>query len=435
MENRVKISVILPSLNVGTYIRECIESVRGQSLQDMEIICVDAGSTDGTLEILKEYEKKDSRIKVMISDRKSYGCQMNIGMDIAEGEYIGIVETDDYIPRTMYEDLYRVASENKVDFVKADFYRFTGEGENRRYTLNRLAYDNSYYNRIIDIEKAQECFRFLINTWSGIYNRDYLLKYNICHNETPGASFQDNGFWFQTFAYAKKAYFVDKPYYMNRRDNLSSSVFRKDKTYNICDEYDFIKRVLSRNKEKLYKLKAAYSWACFAAYHSNLERIAEEDEEDFVEKFSEDFYQLQKQEILDLQLFHREEKETLFSIMKEPQYFQKHSNTLKKKHIQNRIRVYENVIIYGAGTVGKGVLNELVCTYRPIKVHCFAVSKMEGNPEKYQGIPVYEIQDLLEFREKSLIIIAVSSKYQSEIKTILKDLGFAYTLDMAEYRG
>lgn len=115
----------MPSLNVAPYIKNCIESVINQTIKNIEIICVDAGSTDGTLEVLREYEKKDSRIKVILSNKKSYGYQMNLGIDIAKGEYLGIVETDDFISSEMYEELYTIAKEKKLDFIKADFYRFT----------------------------------------------------------------------------------------------------------------------------------------------------------------------------------------------------------------------------------------------------------------------------------------------------------------------
>ena len=100
-----KVSVIMPSLNVVQYIQECMESVVRQTLSDIEIICVDAGSTDGTLEILQEFAKKDQRMSIIVSDKKSYGYQMNLGLKAAKGEYIGIVETDDFIEPNMYEDL------------------------------------------------------------------------------------------------------------------------------------------------------------------------------------------------------------------------------------------------------------------------------------------------------------------------------------------
>ena len=77
---RAKVSVIMPSLNVAAYIRECLDSVISQSLQELEIICIDAGSTDGTKEILTDYAKRDSRIVLLHSERKSYGRQVNMGL-------------------------------------------------------------------------------------------------------------------------------------------------------------------------------------------------------------------------------------------------------------------------------------------------------------------------------------------------------------------
>lgn len=108
----------MPSYNVGIYIGECIESVVSQTLKDIEIICVDAGSTDGTLEILEEYAAKDERIRLLHSDMKSYGHQMNMGLASACGEYIGIVETDDFIAPDMYEELYRLTDCGKNRYRK-----------------------------------------------------------------------------------------------------------------------------------------------------------------------------------------------------------------------------------------------------------------------------------------------------------------------------
>ena len=100
------ISVIMPSYNVARYIRVCMESVLAQSLQDMEILAIDAGSEDGTLDILREYADKDERICLVHSEKKSYGYQVNLGIQMARGKYIGIVETDDFIEPDMYRILY-----------------------------------------------------------------------------------------------------------------------------------------------------------------------------------------------------------------------------------------------------------------------------------------------------------------------------------------
>ena len=229
----------MPSLNVAQYIDECLSSVINQSLKNIEIICVDAGSTDGTLEKIKNYAEKDERIKVIVSEKKSYGYQINLGLKMAKGKYIGIVETDDYININMYEELFNTAEKYNLDFVKADFYRFiNNDNSELELFYNKLSQNKSYYNRVITPRVALETFSFIMNTWSGIYKNDFLKKYNIDHNETPGAAFQDTGFWFQTFSFADRAYFIDKPFYMNRRDNPNYSVFDRKKIIAAQSEYN-----------------------------------------------------------------------------------------------------------------------------------------------------------------------------------------------------
>ena len=87
----IKVSVIVPIYNVEHYLEECLNSIVGQSLKELEIICVDDGSTDASLEIVRKYEKKDSRIKVLTGPNGGYGKAMNKGLETAKGKYIGIV--------------------------------------------------------------------------------------------------------------------------------------------------------------------------------------------------------------------------------------------------------------------------------------------------------------------------------------------------------
>ena len=124
-----KISVIMPSLNVGDYMEQCLSSVLSQSLKDIEVICVDAGSTDQTLDIIKKHQVSDKRIKIIHSDKKSYGHQVNLGLKEANGIYISIVETDDYIDENMLEDLYESSQDNTIDIVKANFYYVNDYGD------------------------------------------------------------------------------------------------------------------------------------------------------------------------------------------------------------------------------------------------------------------------------------------------------------------
>ena len=128
-----KVSIIIPTYNVEMYLVECMESVVNQTLKDIEIICINDGSTDGSLEILKSYAQKDDRIVLVDKENGGYGIGMNIGLDKATGEYIGIVEPDDFIPLNMYSDLYEKAVENDLDFIKADFYRFKRDSETEAF--------------------------------------------------------------------------------------------------------------------------------------------------------------------------------------------------------------------------------------------------------------------------------------------------------------
>lgn len=213
----------MPSLNVVKYIEESLKSVINQKLTNIEIICVDAGSTDGTIDIIKKYSLKDSRIKLVHSERKSYGFQMNLGMSLAKGEYIGIVETDDFIDERMYNDLYNYTNNGEVDIVKGTFYHFYSEtGE------NNLVIDWSK-KELKDVKESfniHEQERFLDghpSIWAGIYRRELLLENNIKFVEEDGGGWVDNSFFFETACAAKNIIYRPQPYYYYRELNPDSS--------------------------------------------------------------------------------------------------------------------------------------------------------------------------------------------------------------------
>lgn len=285
--NSPKLSIVMPSLNVRNYIEVCLESVINQTFTDMEIFCVDAGSTDGTLEILEAYAEKDKRITVIKSDKKSYGYQVNLGFRAATGEYFGIVETDDIINLKMYEKLYNVAVETGVDIVKANFCRFEIVDGVMTKKYAEIAKPHMY-DRVLTKEKDRTDIitNAALYTWAGIYKRSFLLENGIFHNESPGASYQDNGFWFQTMSMADSVYFITDSFYMLRRDNPNSSTMSKAKVYCIRDEYEFVLEYLKARPEVYNELIPYYWWARFGAYRYNYNRIALEYKEEFLEHFS-----------------------------------------------------------------------------------------------------------------------------------------------------
>lgn len=209
----------MPSLNVGEYIGECIESVVNQTLENIEIICIDAGSDDGTLEILKDYADKDSRIRLMHSDKKSYGYQMNQAISVAEGDYIGIVETDDYIAHDMFEKLYKLSA-GSADVVKSNFYHVEENGKIRKDTGKKNLIKEGEVFKIRDypaIIKAHP------SIWAGIYRREFLIENDITFIEEPGGGWVDNPFFYETAFAASSIIYTDEAYYYYREFNPSSS--------------------------------------------------------------------------------------------------------------------------------------------------------------------------------------------------------------------
>lgn len=315
-----KVSIIVPTYNVERYLEECLDSIVGQSLKDLEIICVNDGSTDGSLDILKRYATTDDRIFIIDKQNAGYGCAMNDGLDRATGEYIGIVEPDDYVDLHMYEDLYRIAKEKDLDIVKADFYRFVCDknGEVRR-SYDALSKDGTGYNEVVDPKENDGIFRYVLNTWSGIYRREFIERYHIRHNTTPGASFQDNGFWFQTFCLAERIYFVNKPYYMNRRDNPNSSVKSRAKVYCMNEEYQFIYKFLDEHTELKQRFIYVYSMQRFRNYFWTYSRIDDKFKKEYLERMAEELREAQQRQELKQEYFTPFEWKKMLRIMKDPQ--------------------------------------------------------------------------------------------------------------------
>lgn len=313
----IKVSVVIPVCNVEQYLRQCIDSVINQTLHDIEIICVNDGSKDNSEQILEEYASKDTRVKVIFKENAGYGHTMNLGIDMAKGEYIGIVESDDYINPNMYEDLYNVAKSYDLDFIKSNFNRFIEENGEIKLFFNKTV-PAVFQNRVLTPRKEVGVFRGVLNTWTGIYKKAFLEKFNIRHNETPGASYQDNGFFFQTFMFADRAYFSDKSYYMNRRDNPNSSVYSNAKMYCMRDEYNYIHNIMEENPEYSDKLEPIYWLKKFHNYLFTCDRLNNEDLKVFLKTFYNEFCEALNDHKLDLTVFNNDEREKILFLLNDP---------------------------------------------------------------------------------------------------------------------
>lgn len=285
----VKVSVIIPSFNTAAYVRQCLESVRMQTLSEIEIICVDAGSTDGTAEIIEEYAQLDTRIQILRADRKSYGYQMNLGLSAARGEYIGVVESDDYVTDEMFEKLYSAAHNNKLDFIKSDFYKVL-DYMNRRHYKKWKRKVNGNYNKIILLNENPQALVYAEhgNIWSGIYRRRFLQDKNIKFHETVGAAYQDTGFAILCSLEAKRVMFLEDCFYRYRQSREGSSVSSQEKHSHIITEYQWIWEQMEGRGFTDEVSRAFYMAMKLHSYQWNYNRLYPESRKRFLENWSKE---------------------------------------------------------------------------------------------------------------------------------------------------
>ena len=210
----VKVSVIIPVYNVENYLEKCLESVVNQTLKDIEIICVNDGSPDNSLEILNKYSKADSRITVITQINSGPSEARNAGMRIAKGEYIGFVDADDFLDLDFYENLYNSAVNNNADIACGGIMRlypqknkiFLGfEEENTFETVKEkyMVTGVPYYNY----------------AWNKIYKREALINFKI---EFPrGVLYEDMFFTADVLEKLGKLVTVPKVYYNHYLNNGS----------------------------------------------------------------------------------------------------------------------------------------------------------------------------------------------------------------------
>ncbi len=330
-----KISVCVPIYNVEKYLRECLDSIINQTLKEVEIICVNDGSTDNSLNILKEYAKKDNRIKVIDKENSGYGASMNVALDSAQGEYIGIVESDDFIQKDMYESLYKLAKENDADIAKSDWYKYWSKN---KFVKKENRISSAKTGFITNFEKDNSIVRINPSVWSGIYKREFLNNNNIRFLETPGASYQDLSFTFKLFTLAKRVILTDKAYLYYRQDNINSSVKAKNKIYCVCDEYDEIERFINLHPEFTQQHRTQEEILRYTGYMSSVVRLSEELRPEFVKVFSDYFKKSYESGILNEEFFSKVNKKEFLTLINNQEKFLKLVKKRKLRQKFNEIR-------------------------------------------------------------------------------------------------
>lgn len=317
------ISILVPICNTEHYLRDCLESLVSQSLQNIEIICIDDGSKDSSPAIIEDFMSKDSRIKVITKPNSGYGDSMNKGLDRASGEYIGIVESDDFVEVDMFQRLYELAKSCDADVAKSNFMYHKSLTDPHTDPIVENLFDCPFDEPFNPLD-YQSVFLTQPAIWSAIYRKEFLDAESIRFLPTPGASFQDTGFNFKVLAAAKVAILTKNAYLHYRIDNSGSSVKSQSKIFCVCEEYDEIWRFAQDDPVRFEALKYRIPQIQFGGYQWNIDRLIERLRYEFYERFVSDFKLIEEKGLLKEDYFDAEAWHKVSEMMDDPEaYFRK----------------------------------------------------------------------------------------------------------------
>lgn len=250
----VDVSVIVPVYNTERYLRRCIDSLVNQSLESLEIILIDDGSTDNSLQIMREYEKKyQDRIKVFQKSNGGQATARNMGIQKSEGKYIGFVDSDDYVDTEMYETMYRVAEQEQCDLVECHYHYLCEEG-NRTKEYKTRGNIRQYLSQKDMFINPQ------VSPWNKLYRREVLYKIGVDFPE--GFIYEDTAFYIKTIPYIKKEKYVDNRfvYYFLR----GSSTMNTNRSKKVGDIFPVLENIIDFYKSNHFyeKYKDELEYFC-----------------------------------------------------------------------------------------------------------------------------------------------------------------------------
>ena len=247
--NSVKVSIIIPVYNTEQYLRQCLDSVINQTFQDIEIIVVNDGSTDKSINIVKEYQQKDSRIVfVDFPKHKGVSDARNEGTKHARSEYITFVDSDDWVKKDYVKTLYDNIIKYNCDIVVTNFY-FYDKDKNRINKYPGFCYTDNF----CDNKNKEKLFslRFNWQIWAKIYKRDFILRNKIYFT---GLMMEDVLFTYESVIMADNIIFIDEKNYFYRTFRENSLTLFDGRCCYVCEVINKIKNLLvSKNLYQKYK--------------------------------------------------------------------------------------------------------------------------------------------------------------------------------------
>ncbi|MBQ3482868.1 MAG: glycosyltransferase [Clostridia bacterium] len=226
MENKkILVSVIVPVYNVKEYLEQCLDSIVNQTLKNIEIILVNDGSTDGSDAICEKYVASDSRMVLIHQKNAGLAAARQAGLNVAKGEYIGFVDSDDWLEPTMYEEMYEKATEHGADIVFCNVYRDEAKKEQIYFEpgfYDREGMEKTIFPRVLAAfdENKSECTLRWCN-WLRIYRRALIEEHSI-HFDPRFRRCQDLPFTFECTIHAQSYYYLGDRYLYHNRMNFES---------------------------------------------------------------------------------------------------------------------------------------------------------------------------------------------------------------------
>lgn len=428
-----KVSVLVPVCNVEEYVAQCLDTLIHQTLEDIEIICLDDGSKDDSGKILETYREKDCRVKVIHKENTGYGHSMNMGLRIAAGDYIAIVESDDFVELNMLETLYTVAVEWQADIVKGEYFRHQNGDDTFAGRMKDFAKED-----LISIKNTPLLLNLADTIWSALYRRQFLIDNHIVFHETPGASFQDISFAIQVWINASRVWLLDTPLVHYRIDNLSSSMHNPDKIFWVFDEYEWAEKQIQDKFKNMPEIEKYFVAGKYRDYLNHYHRVAPQYQYALLLKLKESFVKdlkdgkIQETAFLpkvwnklcslqqDMNTFYKQTAKDIRDMRLASCYFQ--NEEVCWRALLSKIAEFPQVVVYGAGIMGKRLAEAMI--HNGCKVDYFAVTEIAGNDRECMGIPVKELQELSACSDSCAVIIAVTERNQYELYQNLLNYNF-----------
>ena len=223
------VSVVIPVYNAMPYLGQALDSVQAQTHENLEIICVNDGSTDSSLSVMQAHAAVDDRIVIIDKENEGYGASMNRGISQAHGSWIAIVEPDDWIEPGMYADMLRFAAsfekqQDRIDIIKTPFYNVLySDTKQQRICECPYKYLIAQSKQVETVHELTTLCRHHPSIWSALYRKDFLDEHEIRFLPIPGSGWADNPFFMETLVKARGIVYLDQAYYCYRADTLEQA--------------------------------------------------------------------------------------------------------------------------------------------------------------------------------------------------------------------